>query len=99
MNVRPKNECINRQLNRALNMSPSNFSHLFKENIGMFPQRYILQRQLEKAQLMLTDHELDINTIAMKTDFADRYHFSKAFKAFFGTSPAAMREKLDAEKY
>jgi AraC-like DNA-binding protein len=99
MNVRPKNECTNRQLSRVLNMSPSNFSHLFKENIGMSPQRYILQRQLEKAQLMLTDHELDINTIAMKTGFADRYHFSKAFKAFFGTSPAAMRKKLDAEKY
>ena len=50
------------------------------------------------AFIMLGDPELPINVIAVKTGFADRYHFSKAFKAFFGISPAAMRKKLIADK-
>lgn len=96
--VHPKNECTNRQLSKSLHMSTSSFSHLFTQNIGMSPQRYILRRELEKAQIMLGDPELPINVIAMKTGFADRYHFSKAFKSFFGISPAAMRKKLIADK-
>ena len=98
ISVRPKNECTNRQLSKSLHMSTSSFSHLFTQNIGMSPQRYILRRELEKAQIMLGDPELPINVIAVKTGFADRYHFSKAFKAFFGISPAAMRKKLIADK-
>lgn len=36
---------------------------------------------------MLGDPELPINVIAVKTGFADRYHFSKAFKAFSASAP------------
>ncbi len=94
MGVRPKKQCTNLELSRVLNMSVSSFSHLFRQEMGMSPQRYLLRRELGNALTLLGDPGLDIGSIALETGFADRYHFSKAFKAYYGFSPSDMRKRL-----
>jgi len=76
---------------RAIGMSNSNFQRLFKQEIGMSPQRYSMQMRLERARCWLTDGDDDIATIAVGCGFADRYAFSKAFKKYIGYSPAQYR--------
>lgn len=94
----PKKECSNSRISKKLNMSESNFVHLFRNEIGISPQRYFLNLQLEKSYSMLNNPECDINEISQKTGFADRYHFSKAFKRRYKISPAALRNQLQKKK-
>ena len=81
-------------LAEKLNMSVSNLCHLFKNETGISPIRYAMERRLEKALLLLGDSHLSMGDIAAKTGFSDRYHFSKAFKSHYGMTPVQMRKKL-----
>ena len=75
-------------------MSVSNLCHLFKQETGVSPIRYTMERRLEKALILLGDSRLSMEEIAKKTGFADRYHFSKAFKSRYGQTPVQMRKTL-----
>ena len=77
-----------------LHMSVSSLSHLFKKETGVSPIHYLMERRLEKALMLLADRQLSINDVALKTGFADRYHFSKAFKTQYGKPPAQVRKEL-----
>lgn len=83
--------CTNSIIARSLGMSSSNFLRLFKQELGLSPQRYQLNQRLEKSREMLLHQNIPITQIAQAAGFADRYHFSKAFKAIFKISPAAFR--------
>ena len=77
-----------------LNMSVSNLCHLFKQETGVSPIRYAMERRLEKALMLLADRHIAIEEIAAETGFADRYHFSKAFKARYGMAPVQLRKTM-----
>lgn len=81
-------------LAKKLNMSVSNLCHLFKQETGVSPIRYTMERRLEKALILLGDSRLSMEEIAKKTGFADRYHFSKAFKSRYAATPVQMRKAL-----
>ena len=82
------------ELAKKLNMSVSNLCHLFKQETGVSPIRYAMERRLEKALILLGDSRLSMEEIAEKTGFADRYHFSKAFKSRYAATPVQMRKAL-----
>lgn len=83
-------------LAKKLNMSVSNLCHLFKQETGVSPIHYAMERRLEKALILLADLHCPIEEIAAKTGFSNRYHFSKAFKAHYGIPPVQMRNTLAA---
>lgn len=49
------------------------------------------QARFHAAKNMLADHDLDIDTIALKLGFADRTSFSKSFSKWSGLPPATYR--------
>lgn len=49
------------------------------------------QARFQAAKNMLADHDLDIDTIALKLGFADRTTFSKSFSKWSGLPPATYR--------
>lgn len=53
-----------------------------------------MERRLEKALLLLGDDHIAIEDVALQTGFADRYHFSKAFKKRYGMTPVQMQKAL-----
>ena len=81
-------------LAKELNMSVSNLCHLFKQETGVSPIHYAMERRMEKALIMLADLHNSIEDIAVKTGFSNRYHFSKAFKLRYGIPPVKMRKSL-----
>jgi AraC-like DNA-binding protein len=85
----PNNEVIA----RSIGMSVNNYIRRFRQEIGLSPQRYCMNRRLDKARNLLLNTENSIDEIAAKTAFANRYHFSKAFKNFFKISPSAFRKE------
>lgn len=64
---------------------------IFKKELHMSPQKYLVSFKLSKAGEMLLDTELSIAEIASRTGYNDSLNFSKAFKKHFGCSPSQYR--------
>ena len=60
----------------------------FIQATGLSVYRWQLNRKMKKAVQYLLHDGFDIKETADRLGFADRYHFSKVFKLYFGISPA-----------
>lgn len=84
---------INTKLDNTILASNTNlvtnaFTRLFKEEMGISPQKYIRTKRIKKACIHLHHSNLSIEEVAQQTGFADRFHFSRIFKRETGISPA-----------
>jgi AraC family transcriptional regulator, arabinose operon regulatory protein len=76
---------------REVHMSPSHLAHLFSEQIGESPMRYLESQRLRRAQELLISSHAPIREIAAQVGFANPYHFSTRFQKRFGKSPREFR--------
>lgn len=75
------------QVSDILNINRSYLSDIFKEQMGLSPQKYLIQLRLEKAAELLTVYGMSPTTAGISVGYMDLYHFSKIFKKHFGMSP------------
>jgi len=80
-------------LARIAGVSPSRFHALFLADFGCSPMRYVKRQRLEAAAQQLAGCDAKLHAIASMTGFADAFHLSHAFKAYFGVSPKAYRQQ------
>jgi transcriptional regulator GlxA family with amidase domain len=80
------------QAARAVNLSPRQFTRLFREQLGVTPKRYIVDTRLRYARFLVENSALSMTAIAVETGFADCAHFSTTFRGRFGIAPRALRE-------
>ncbi len=72
-------------------LSPCHFSRSFKEAVGLGPQRYTVQRRVERAKALLRHGEASLAGVAATVGFADQSHFTAAFRRETGTTPGRFR--------
>lgn len=70
-------------------LSPSRFSHLFAEQVGLPFRRYLLWRKLARAMLAIGQGET-MTDAAQAADFADAAHLTRTFNQMFGIAPSAL---------
>ena len=58
-------------------LSPSHFSRLFKQTIGVSPHRFVMHYRVERAKEMLKDSGQPKIDIALSCGFADQAHFTR----------------------
>lgn len=76
------------ELARRCGTSVNTLQRQFLAASGLPVKKWLLNRKMEYAvQLLLTEGR-SVKETASLLGFADRYHFSKSFKLFFGMSPA-----------
>lgn len=80
------------QLARESGISPSYFYTLFKEEIGVTPHRYITEKRLEKARLMLETTSLSIVDISYETGFSSQSALNNSFRKEYGYTPGSVRK-------
>jgi len=83
----------NEALARIAGMSVNRFIGLFTAELGKSPQKYARDKRVAKASQALAFSDKPIDMVAEEAGFVDRYHFSKAFKAVTGSSPASFRRQ------
>lgn len=82
------------ELARAAGLSESWFAHAFKQTTGLSPQRWQMQRRIERATAMMrADPIRPLAEIAAATGFADQAHLTRAFRAEKGMPPATWRRE------
>ncbi len=74
-------------------MSASRFAHLFSEQIGQSPMRYLEHIRMTEAQQRLISTAEPIAEIARAVGFENPYHFSTRFRKHVGRSPRAYRQR------
>nr|WP_298373682.1 AraC family transcriptional regulator [uncultured Halomonas sp.] len=74
-------------------LSTSHFGRAFKLATGTSPLRYVVQRRVERAKLMLPHSERSIAQVAYDCGFAGQSHFTRTFHDITGVTPAVFRKQ------
>lgn len=77
---------------RMCGRSLSAFKRDFEEQFNTTPGRWLLERRLQEAEVLLNNTSKPISDIAFELGFENLSHFSKAFKNRYGRSPANFRQ-------
>lgn len=70
-------------------LSPSRFSHLFKQQVGLPFRHYMLWRKLTRAMLSI-GREPTLSAAAHASHFADAAHLTRTFYTMFGIAPSLL---------
>ena len=76
-----------------LGLSPSHFAAQFKARLGRTPGRYLTGLRLERARALLEQGRLNVSEVAEQVGYSSVSHFTQAFRAEFGETPSAWRER------
>jgi AraC family transcriptional regulator len=77
-------------------LSPSRFSHLFKQQLGLPFSRYLLWRKLTRAMVAIAS-ERTLSAAAHAADFADAAHLTRTFYQMVGMAPSVLMRGAFAE--
>jgi AraC-like DNA-binding protein len=87
----PERQWSNEWLAHHFNMSESHFYTVCQAQLGLSPQKYILQRKLQQAQTLLRQSSLPVSVLAHQFGFSSTSAFSRAYRKMMGHSPAQAR--------
>lgn len=68
-------------------VSVDRFAHLFKEEVGISPHKYITDVRIRQAKYLLEYSDLNVNEVSASVGFEDALYFSRIFKKYIGVSP------------
>ncbi|MGD6875688.1 response regulator transcription factor [Bacillus infantis] len=79
-------------------LSPSHFSRMFKEQLGMTFVEYLAFIRIQKAKSLLRLTSFSVEVIANNTGFSTAGYFSTTFKKVVGVTPSEYRDRFSWEK-
>jgi AraC-like DNA-binding protein len=80
-------------LARQAGLSPYHFLRTFVRVTGVTPHQYVLRVRLREAALRLVLEPTKIVDVAFQCGFGDVSNFNRAFRAEFGLTPRAYRQR------
>ena len=80
-----------RDVAAAVRLSPSYFSHAFKESFGQPAKSYIIERRIARAKLLMLTTGDSLAHIALACGFSDQAHFCRTFGGLTGQPPSRWR--------
>ncbi len=86
------------ELASMVHLEQGQFRRVFRERFGVAPSRYILERRMHRARMLLLGTDHAINEIAEDCGFCDQFHFAKTFKRLIGNSPSEYRKRTEPDR-
>ena len=78
-------------LSETVYISKHDLSHLFKEQTGISPIKYLTLKRMEKACELLSETELPVSEVSKAVGYENPLYFSQVFKRIYGISPVKYR--------
>ena len=75
------------ELAEEVGMSTRQLERLFRRYLNRSPKRYYMELRLARARNLLMQTELSVINVALACGFASPSHFSKCYRAQYGTTP------------
>ncbi|MBR2967652.1 MAG: helix-turn-helix transcriptional regulator [Clostridia bacterium] len=76
---------------KILNINKFYLTHIFKEQLGMPPIKYLLSKRMEKAKHLLGSTTLSIRDVSLKCGYSDTAYFCRVFKKSENITPLQYR--------
>lgn len=80
-------------LARTAHVSPGHLAHLFPAELGITAYGCVLRLRLAGALPAVLDGHAGLTEVALQAGFASHSHFTAHFRALFGTTPQALRQR------
>jgi AraC family transcriptional regulator len=77
-----------KELAAVAGVSVSHIKTTFREAVGLPVHQYVIQRRVDRAQLLLREGKLPISRIAAETGFSHQSHLSYHLRRVLGVSPS-----------
>ncbi len=77
--------------------TPEHFSRIFKKEYSISPQKLFFDIRMQQVKLLLWQTDMSIEEIARSVGINSLPYFYKAFRNYYRTTPAAMRESFRSE--
>src|SRR5689334_4703592 len=81
----------------TVGLSAPRLADLFRKEIGMSIQSYVVERRLVMAAMLIVQSHERISQIGYSVGFGDVSNFNHAFKRRFGMSPRQYRTRHENE--
>ncbi|MEO8813186.1 MAG: AraC family transcriptional regulator, partial [Caulobacteraceae bacterium] len=78
-------------LARIADLSPSHFRVLFRRTVGSSVHRYIIERRVARARMLLEDGRSTISQAALESGFSDQSHLARRMRQVIGLTPSDVR--------
>lgn len=75
------------QLASDAGMSTRQLERLFRRYLNRSPKRYYMETRLARARNLLMQTEMSIIEVALASGFSSPSHFSKCYRALYGSTP------------
>jgi AraC-like DNA-binding protein len=79
---------------KLAHLSLSSFKREFKKVFKTTPAKWLMQKRLDYASLLIGTSSKSINDIAFESGFENNSHFSRVFRDRFGVSPLQYKKQL-----
>jgi AraC family transcriptional regulator len=76
---------------RECGLSPSHFSHSFKNTVGDSPHHWLTKQRIERVKRFLAESDLGVAEIAAICGYADQAYLTRVFAQMVGITPGAWR--------
>ncbi|MNI40325.1 HTH-type transcriptional activator Btr [compost metagenome] len=74
--------------------SPNHFGVLFKDQVGMSFNDFVVQERMERAKKLLQSPSLKVYEIAEEVGYKSLTYFSRTFREMFGMTPGEYRKQV-----
>jgi AraC family transcriptional regulator len=74
-----------------IHMSQFHFARAFKASTGESPHKYLTQRRIERAKVLLSVTKLPVAEVAYRVGFSNQSHFTAHFRKVTGVTPKDYR--------
>jgi transcriptional regulator GlxA family with amidase domain len=78
-------------LARSVRLSRWHLGHLFKNEVGDSPARYLRALRMRRAGVLLATTLLTVKEIRYRVGVRDQSHFARDFKSIYGLTPTEYR--------
>jgi AraC-like DNA-binding protein len=82
------------RMSALVGLSPSRFSHMFKEQAGLAPMQYVKLLRLKRASELLQTTCMSVKEVMFKVGLSDASHFVRDFRRLYGVTPGQHRAAL-----
>lgn len=79
------------QLAGVASLSPRQLSELFRKQLGMTPQQYLIEKRMQQAWQLLEQNQLSIQQVADSVGYTNLAAFSDRFRKHFNIPPSYFR--------
>ncbi len=79
------------QLSALAHLGQRQLNDLFRRELGMTPQQYLIEKRMQRAWQLLSETDLQVQQIAEQVGYSNLAAFSDRFRRHFGRSPRQFR--------